>query len=187
MNLEGFHYATSLDLNMGYYHLELDAHSQKLCTIVVPFGKFQYNRMPMGFCVTVIFQEKMNELFEGLNFFSSNKEEDWASTGRRRPQAEERMLHVLWLPGGLGQMPQASRSSGICPQSGSSTGAGSWHCWHICSCACLWSVCSLRPHYLHRRSLRFKPCCSPLRNITPQPIMLQVMPITWYSSTCRGP
>ena len=71
MNLEGFQYATrfSLDLNMGYYHLELDAQSKGLCTIVLPFGKFQYNQIPMGLCNSPdIFQEKRNELFEGLDF-----------------------------------------------------------------------------------------------------------------------
>ena len=34
LKLEGFKYATSLDLNMGYYHIELDTISRKLCTIV---------------------------------------------------------------------------------------------------------------------------------------------------------
>ena len=33
LNLEGFQYGTSLDLNMGYYHLELNEHSKELCTI----------------------------------------------------------------------------------------------------------------------------------------------------------
>ena len=42
MNLEGFQHATSLDLNMGYYHLELSEESRELCTIVLPFGKFEY-------------------------------------------------------------------------------------------------------------------------------------------------
>ena len=42
LNLEGFRYATSLDLNMGYYHLELDERAKELCTIVLPFGKFEY-------------------------------------------------------------------------------------------------------------------------------------------------
>ena len=42
LNLEGFKYATALDLNMGYYHVKLDADSRKLCTIVLPFGKFEY-------------------------------------------------------------------------------------------------------------------------------------------------
>ena len=42
LNLEGFQYASSLDLNMGYYHLELSPESKELCTIVLPFGKFEY-------------------------------------------------------------------------------------------------------------------------------------------------
>ena len=69
LNLEGFQYATSLDLNMGYYHLELDPASKELCTIVLPFGKFEYQRIPMGLCNSPdIFQEKMNELFQGLDY-----------------------------------------------------------------------------------------------------------------------
>ena len=69
LNLEGFRYATSLDLNMGYYHLELDDKAKELCTIVLPFGKFEYQRTPMGLCNSPdIFQEKMNELFMGLDF-----------------------------------------------------------------------------------------------------------------------
>ena len=68
-NLEGFQYATSLDLNMGYYHLELNDKSRELCTIVLPFGKFEYQRIPMGLCNSPdIFQEKMNELFDGMDF-----------------------------------------------------------------------------------------------------------------------
>ena len=34
--LEGFTYASSLDLNMGYYHIELTPNAHKLCTIVMP-------------------------------------------------------------------------------------------------------------------------------------------------------
>ena len=60
MKLEGFKYATSLDLNMGYYHIELNPDSKKLCTIVLPFGKYEYQRLPMGLCNSPdIFQEKM--------------------------------------------------------------------------------------------------------------------------------
>jgi hypothetical protein len=69
LNLEGFSYATSLDLNMGYYHLELSPESKELCTIVLPFGKYEYQRIPMGLCNSPdIFQEKMNELFDGLDY-----------------------------------------------------------------------------------------------------------------------
>ena len=69
LNLEGFKYATSLDLNMGYYHIELDPASKRLCTIVLPFGKYEYQRIPMGLCNSPdIFQEKMSELIDGLDF-----------------------------------------------------------------------------------------------------------------------
>jgi hypothetical protein len=37
-DLEEFAYATSLDLNMGYYTNRLDLDAHKLCTIVIPFG-----------------------------------------------------------------------------------------------------------------------------------------------------
>ena len=54
---------------MGYYHLELDEKAKELCTIVLPFGKFEYQRTPMGLCNSPdVFQEKMNELFMGLDY-----------------------------------------------------------------------------------------------------------------------
>ena len=69
LNLEGFQFATSLDLNMGYYHIELNPNSKRYCTIVLPFGKFEYQRIPMGLCNSPdIFQEKMSELMDGLEF-----------------------------------------------------------------------------------------------------------------------
>jgi Reverse transcriptase (RNA-dependent DNA polymerase)/RNase H-like domain found in reverse transcriptase len=67
--LEGFMYATSLDLNMGYYHMVLTPFSSRLCTIVLPWGKYEYCRLPMGLCISPdVFQEKMSELMSGLEF-----------------------------------------------------------------------------------------------------------------------
>jgi hypothetical protein len=62
-NLEGFQYATSLDMNMGYYHIVLSEKSADMCTIVTEFGKFRYKRLPMGVsCSPDIFQAKIYEL-----------------------------------------------------------------------------------------------------------------------------
>jgi hypothetical protein len=67
--LEGFMYAKSLDLNMGYYHMLLTPFSSRFCTIVLPWGKYEYCRLPMGLSISPdVFQEKMSELLSGLEF-----------------------------------------------------------------------------------------------------------------------
>jgi hypothetical protein len=43
--LEGFTYATGLDLNMGYYTIRLDPTASKICTIIFPWGKYSYKRL----------------------------------------------------------------------------------------------------------------------------------------------
>ena len=69
LKLDGFKYASLLDLNMGYYHIKLCQFSRKLCTILLPWGKYEYHKLPMGLCNSAdIFQEKTNELFNGLDY-----------------------------------------------------------------------------------------------------------------------
>jgi hypothetical protein len=46
--IKGFSYATTLDLNMGYYTIRLDPDASKICTIIFPWGKYSYKRLPMG-------------------------------------------------------------------------------------------------------------------------------------------
>ena len=61
--LEGYHYATVLDLNMGYYTIRISPTSQDMKTIVTEFGKFRYKCLPMGMCASWdIFWDKENEL-----------------------------------------------------------------------------------------------------------------------------
>jgi len=61
LKLEGFTYGTTLDLN---YNIELNPFgAKKLCTIVLPWGKYEYQRLPMGLCNSPdIFQEKIGGL-----------------------------------------------------------------------------------------------------------------------------
>eukprot|EP00804_Cyclotella_cryptica_P006700 CCRYP_008641-RA/>CCRYP_008641-RA protein AED:0.32 eAED:0.30 QI:0/-1/0/1/-1/1/1/0/549 len=67
--LEGFTFATALDLNMGYYTIRLDPDASKICTIIFPWGKYSYLRLPMGIAGSPdIFQSKMTELMATLEF-----------------------------------------------------------------------------------------------------------------------
>jgi len=67
--LEGFTYATALDLNMGYYTISLDPEASQICTIIFPWGKYSYKRLPMGIAGSPdIFQEKMSDLMAPLEF-----------------------------------------------------------------------------------------------------------------------
>jgi hypothetical protein len=66
---ERFSFATALDLNMGYYTIRLDPDASKICTIIFPWGKYSYKRLPMGIAgFPDFFQEKMSELMESLEY-----------------------------------------------------------------------------------------------------------------------
>jgi len=67
--LRGFQWVTTIDLNMGYHNILLDSESSKLCTVVLPWGKYEYLRLPMGLCnAPDIFQEKMANLMQDHEF-----------------------------------------------------------------------------------------------------------------------
>jgi hypothetical protein len=67
--IKGFSYATAIDLNMGSYTIRLDPDASKICTIIFPWEKYSYKRLPMGIASSPdIFQGKMLELMESLEF-----------------------------------------------------------------------------------------------------------------------
>ena len=67
MSLVSFQYVTCIDLNMGYYAMELNEQAKKICTIVLPWGFYQYNMLPMGVVVaTDIFQARLGDLLGDL-------------------------------------------------------------------------------------------------------------------------
>ena len=71
--LEGFQYATALDINMGYYTISLSPASQDMTTIINGFGKFRYNCLHMGMCDSEdILQGKVEKLLgdiEGIKTY----------------------------------------------------------------------------------------------------------------------
>ena len=57
--LKEFVYATSLDLNMGYYHISLAPNASRLCMVVLPWSRYIYLKLPIKLCYGLdIFQVK---------------------------------------------------------------------------------------------------------------------------------
>ena len=59
----------NLGSKYGILSYKLDPVSSQLCIIVLPWGKYEYHKLPMGLYNSLdISQEKMNELFSGFDY-----------------------------------------------------------------------------------------------------------------------
>ena len=58
---------TIVDFKKGYWMVVLHPESKKLTCMVLPFGRFQWTRLPMGTVVAQgIFQSKLDSIFIGI-------------------------------------------------------------------------------------------------------------------------
>jgi hypothetical protein len=94
--LEGFTYATALDLNMGYYTIRLDPKAVEMFTIIFPWGKYSYLRLPMGYAGSAdIFQAEMMDLMEALEYVRAYIDNLLVITGRTLEDHLEKLGKVL--------------------------------------------------------------------------------------------
>eukprot|EP00957_Ditylum_brightwellii_P161404 12289554-Ditylum_brightwellii.AAC.1 len=91
--MEGFTYATSLDLNMGYYYIKILHTFSALCTIVLPWGTHKYLKLSMGLCNSPdIFQENMSKIYINDLLLITNG--DWDSYLEKLDKVLDRLKHV---------------------------------------------------------------------------------------------
>ena len=68
--LEALQCKIALYPKMGYYNIRLPPTSEYMTTIVTKFGKFIYNRLPMGMCAFgYIFQAKVDKILGDIEGF----------------------------------------------------------------------------------------------------------------------
>ncbi len=92
--LEGFTFATALDLNMGYYTIRLDPDASKICTIIFPWGKYSYKILPMGIAGSPdIFQAEMMKLMESLEYVRAYIDDLLCIS---RESFDDHLLQLVW-------------------------------------------------------------------------------------------
>jgi hypothetical protein len=63
----GYKFFTKLGVTMQYYMFELDKESQDICTIITPFGKYKYLRLPVELkCSLDIAQTAMENVLSDI-------------------------------------------------------------------------------------------------------------------------
>jgi hypothetical protein len=59
---------TTLDVKEAFWHVRLDTESSLLTTMITPFGRYRWTRLPFGLCVSSeIFQKQLCQALEGLD------------------------------------------------------------------------------------------------------------------------
>jgi hypothetical protein len=110
--LEGFTYATALDLNMGYYTIRLDPMASEMCTIIFPWGMYSYKRLPMGFGGSAnIFQAQIMDLMVSFEFVQAYMDDLLIITRRTLDEHLQKMETVLTRLRDAGLKVNAAKSS----------------------------------------------------------------------------
>ena len=69
--VSGASHFSILDARSGFWQVELDDESSKLCTLSTPWGKYRWKRLPFGLsCSGDMFKEKMDNVFGNLDDLS---------------------------------------------------------------------------------------------------------------------
>jgi hypothetical protein len=68
--IDGYDYAWTLDLYLGFHHVLLSAYASNIFTAVLPWGKYVYTRMPLGYTgAPNVFQHHMDQILGDLSCY----------------------------------------------------------------------------------------------------------------------
>ena len=93
--LQGMTVFTIVDLKKGYWMVVLHPESRKLTCMALPFGRFQWTRLPMGTVVAQdIFQSKLDSIFIGMEGVTGIAD-DMVITGRDKMEYDRKFLAFM--------------------------------------------------------------------------------------------
>ena len=86
---------TVLDASSGYWQVQLDTESARLCTFNMPFGRYKFKRLPFGLSTAPdVFQKVMAEMFENIEGMEVVVD-DILVWGETEEQHDARLIQVL--------------------------------------------------------------------------------------------
>lgn len=84
-----------LDARSGFWQVNLDEESSKLCTFNTPWGKYRWTRLTFGLtCSGDVFQEKMDLVFGKLEGLSGIAYDTFVY-GISEAERDQRIISVL--------------------------------------------------------------------------------------------
>ena len=93
--LQGVTVFTTGDFKKGYWMVVLHPESRKLTCMALPFGRFQWTRLPMGTVVTQdIFQSKLYSIFIGMEGVTGIAD-DMVIAGRNKMEHDRNFLAFM--------------------------------------------------------------------------------------------
>ena len=93
--LAGSKFFTTLDASSGFYQVPLSQESSRVTTFITPFGRYAFNRVPMGISLgPEAFQQKMKETLAGLDGCEAIMD-DTIVYGKTEQEHDSRLKKVL--------------------------------------------------------------------------------------------